>query len=231
MPERRSTLGSVLARVQLALAAALAVVAGLLAVLLLTGDGSEPAPAELGVGPSGFVGALRPEVPPEDFRLTDQDGRRVALSDFRGQVVALTFLYTTCEDTCPVTTSQIRGALDDLGREVPVLAVSVDPPGDTPARARRFLLDQRMTGRMSFLLGSPAELDPVWKAYGIQPQGRGKDAFDHSAHVVLIDRQGRQRIGHPVSRLRPEGLAHDLEVLLAEPEPRRAASSGAPSRQ
>ena len=222
-----------LARVQLALAAALAVVAGVLAVLLLTGGGSDRAAStdELGVGPSGFVGALRPEVPPQDFRLTDEDGRRVALSDFRGEVVALTFLYTTCEDTCPITTSQIRGALDDLGQDVPVLAVSVDPAGDTRSRARRYLLDQRMTGRMSFLLGSADELEPVWRAYGIQPQGRGKEAFDHSAHVVLIDRQGRQRIGHPASRLRPEGLAHDLRVLRAEPETRRAGSAGAPSRQ
>jgi len=221
----------VLARIQLALAAALAVVAGVLAVLLLTASGAEPAgpPEELGVGPSGFVGALRPEIPPQDFRLTDEDGRRVALSDFRGEVVAVTFLYTTCEDTCPIATSQIRGALDDLGQDVPVLAVSVDPANDTRARARRFLLDQRMTGRMSFLLGSPAELEPVWKAYGIQPQGRGKEAFDHSAHVVLIDRQGRQRIGHPVSQLRPEGLAHDLRALRAEPQTRRAALPGGPS--
>ena len=217
-----------LARIQLALAAALAVVAAVLAGLLLTaGDPDPAAPAELGVGPSGFVGALRPEIPPQDFRLTDEEGRRVALSDFRGQVVALTFLYTTCEDTCPITTSQIRGALDDLGGDVPVLAVSVDPAGDTRARARRFLLDQRMTGRMRFLLGSPAQLERVWKAYGIQPQGRGKEAFDHSAHVVLIDREGRQRIGHPAAKLRPEGLAHDLRVL-ADEQPRRGAD---PSRQ
>jgi len=221
----------VLARIQLALAAALAVVAGVLGVLLLSGGGDSgaAAPAELGVGPSGFVGALRPEIPPQDFRLTDQDGRPVALSEFRGEVVALTFLYTTCEDACPIIVSQIRGALDDLGRDVPVLAVSVDPPGDTPARAREFLLDQRMTGRMSYLLGSPAELEPVWKAYGIQPQGRGKAAFDHSAHVVLIDREGRQRIGHPAAKLRPEGLAHDLRVLQAEPVSRRTSALAAPA--
>ena len=217
-----------LARIQLALAAALAVVAVVLAALLATGAGEEAPAPELGVGPSGFVGALRPDVPPQDFRLDDQDGRPVSLSDFRGQVVALTFLYSTCEDTCPITTSQIRGALDDLGARVPVLAVSVDPAQDTPARARRFLLEQRMTGRMAFLLGSQRELAPVWSAYGIQPQGRGKEVFDHSAYVLLIDRQGRQRIGHPVSQLRPEGLAHDLRALQAEP---RTPGSGAPATQ
>ena len=66
----------------------------------------------------------------------------------------MTFIYSTCEDTCPTQVQSIRGALDRLGRDVPVIAVSVDPDNDTPARARAFLLEQSMTGRMDFLLGS-----------------------------------------------------------------------------
>jgi protein SCO1/2 len=66
---------------------------------------------------------------------------------------------------------------------------------------------------MRFLLGTRAELAPVWKAYGIQPQGAD---FDHSAYVLLIDRQGRQRIGFPVHQLTPDALAHDIRQLQAE---------------
>lgn len=199
-----------LARVQLALAAALGLVAlALGGVLLLGGRDS----GGLAVGASGFAGSVAPAVPPRDFALRDQDGRPASLAAYRGRVVILTFLYSTCRDTCPVTANQIMGALDDLGRPVPALAVSVDPAGDTPARAKTFLGRQHLTGRMRFLLGDRRTLAPVWRAYGIAPQGK---AFDHSAYVLLIDRRGRQRVSFPVEKLTPEGLAHDVRRLESE---------------
>jgi protein SCO1/2 len=162
---------------------------------------------------TGFAGAVRPAIPPQDFRLRDQDGESVSLRALRGRVVVLTFLYTTCRDTCPLTATQIRGALDDLDRDVPALAVSVDPANDTPERARRFLFARGLAGRMRFLLGSRDQLAPIWRAYGIRPQGAG---FDHSAYVLLVDERGRQRIGFPVAQLTPEGLVHDIRRLQAE---------------
>ena len=161
-----------------------------------------------------FAGALRPDIPPRDFRLHDQDGRPVSLRQFRGRVVMLTFMYTTCRDTCPLTATQIRGALDDLSHPVPALAVSVDPVNDTPERAREFLFRRGLGhDRMRFLLGSRAQLRPIWRSYGVRPQGK---AFDHTAYVVLIDRHGRQRVGFPVAQLVPEDLAHDVRRLQAE---------------
>jgi protein SCO1 len=67
---------------------------------------------------------------------------------------------------------------------------------------------------MRFLLGDERALTPIWRFYGIEPQG---DAFDHSARVLLIDRSGRQRITFPVGQLTPEALAHDIARLEAEP--------------
>jgi protein SCO1/2 len=161
-----------------------------------------------------FAGSLRPDIPPQDFHLRDQDGKAVSLRQFRGRVVVLTFMYTTCRDTCPLTATQIRGALDDLDHDVPALAVSVDPVNDTPARAKKFLFQRGLSrDRMRFLLGSRGQLAPIWKAYGIRPQGT---AFEHSAYVLLIDRHGRQRIGFPVQQLVPEDLAHDIRRLQAE---------------
>jgi protein SCO1/2 len=161
-----------------------------------------------------FAGALRPNIPPQDFHLRDQDGKAVSLRQFRGRVVVLTFMYTTCKDTCPLTATQIRGALDDLDHDVPALAVSVDPVNDTPARAKQFLFQRGLSDdRMRFLLGNRAQLRPIWKAYGIRPQAA---AFEHSAYVLLIDRHGRQRIGFPVQQLVPEDLAHDIRRLQAE---------------
>src|SRR3954452_22084096 len=189
-------------------AAAIVLVAALAVVVLARPDSSSQADS---VNP--FEGALSPPgIAVRDFALADQDGRRVALRDLRGRVVVLTFLYTTCKDTCPITAEQIENAMDRLGHDVPVLAISVDPAHDTPALAKRFLVARRLTGRMSFLLGTRRELAPIWKAYAIQPQGKG---FEHSAYVLLLDRTGRQRVSWPISRLTPEGLAHDLRRLEA----------------
>ena len=106
------------------------------------------------LGANGFAGGLRPAIPPKDFTLRDQDGRMVSLRALRGQVVVLTFMYSTCQDTCPVTATTIRGALDDLGHDVPALAVSVDPAHDTPNSAEAFLVKRSLSGgRMRFLLG------------------------------------------------------------------------------
>jgi protein SCO1/2 len=192
-------------RLSLMLAATLLLVAAL-AVVLLTGRSDSAGGAEL-------EGSLRPPaIPPADFALRDQDGRMVRLADLRGRPAIVTFMYSTCRDTCPVQAQQIRIALDALRTPVPAVAISVDPANDTPLNARRFLAKQSLTGRMRFLLGTRAQLAPLWKAYGIQPQGKD---FDHSAYLVLLDRRGRQRVGWPVDQLRPEGLAHDLRLLGA----------------
>ena len=160
---------------------------------------------------NGWAGAIRPpgaQVP--DFRLRDQDGRLVTGTSLRGRPAVFAFVYSACRDTCPAQVQTIRGALDRLGHDVPVLGVSVDPANDTPLRAKAFMLKQSMTGRMRFLLGTRAQLVPVWRAFGIQPQTK---ALEHSAHVVLADSHGAQRIGFPFEQLTVEGLAHDLARL------------------
>ena len=189
-------------------------VAGLLALatiagVLLFAVGERTVPAS-----GGFAGATRPPgIPPADFGVRDQHGRMLRLADLRGGPVVVTFLYTTCEDTCPLTAQQIRVALDDLGHDVPVVAVSVDPANDTAPRARAFALEQRMHGRMRWALGDADRLRRIWRAYGIQPQTA--DA-EHTASTVLLDAEGRQRVGFAASVLTAEALAHDIALLERE---------------
>jgi len=125
---------------------ALAAIAGVL--LFAVGERVVPTAA--------FAGASRPpDMPRTDFGLRDEQGKAVRLADMRGKPVVVTFLYTTCRDTCPLTAQQIRIALDDLGHDVPVVAVSVDPANDTPRRAQAFLLDQGLQGRMRWRWAAP----------------------------------------------------------------------------
>jgi len=197
------------ARLRLTLVvAAVCLVAALAAFVLLGGSGGEPVSA---AGPTGLHGGLRPpQARAIDFRLRDQDGRPATMDEYRGRTVVVTFMYSTCQDTCPLTAQQIRGALDDLGHDVPVLVVSVDPAGDTPLHVKRFLVKQHLVGRMRYLVGTRAQLAPVWRAYGIQPQGQG---YEHTASTVIVDGAGRQRVGYLTDQLTPEALADDLRTL------------------
>ena len=186
--------------------------AALLAGFLTRGDDGDDSRADGVVAQgSAFKGARLPAgVRAPDFELRDQDGDTLRMSDLRGQPVIVTFLYSTCRDTCPATAQQIRGALDDLGRDVPAVAISVDPAGDTPESARRFLAEQNMTGRMSFALGRRDQLAPLWEAYATTPQ---KVQQEHMARAVLVDAEGYQRVGYPMQETSPDMIAHDLRVL------------------
>jgi protein SCO1/2 len=163
--------------------------------------------------PTRFDGAILPKgLPAADFRLTDQDGKSFTMRQFRGKPVIVAFLYSHCQDTCPIQAQQIKGAMNELGHDVPALAVSVDPAHDTRDSTRAFNSKQRMTGRLRWALGTRAQLSPVWKAYAAT--GQDKDS-EHNARFVLVDPKGVQRVGYPLDKVTPESVSHDLKLLEA----------------
>jgi protein SCO1 len=162
----------------------------------------------------GFQGArMPPGVRAPDFRLQNQDGDTVTMRSLRGRPAVVTFLYTTCEDTCPIQAQTIRGALDQIGHDLPALAIAVDPPRDTPQRAKAFLSEQHALGRIDFVLGSRQQLKPLWDGFFIRPQSITEE---HQARITLVDAKGYQRVGFPGSEATPERIAHDLRLLEQE---------------
>jgi protein SCO1/2 len=164
---------------------------------------------------SGFDGAaLPPGVLAPAFTLPDQTGRLVSLADYRGRVVVVAFVYSTCGAPCLVIAQQIRGALDELSTTVPVLLVSADPPADTATHVKRFLARVSLNGRVDYLGGSTAQLRPVWRAFHVIPASAHRAAFARTASVFLIDRSGHERVIFQLEQLTPEALAHDIRRLL-----------------
>jgi protein SCO1/2 len=164
---------------------------------------------------NSFDGAAFPAgVRAHDFTLTDQQGRRVSLSAYRGRVVMLAFLSSDCR-TCVLVAQQVRGALDELesSPRPTVLFVSTDPQADTRASVARFLDETSLDGRVRYLVGSARELQPVWRAYAISPASAGKTAAEAGTTVLLVDRHGIERVGFEVEQITPEGLAHDVRLL------------------
>lgn len=196
------------ARVRLALMVAGTIALVAIAAVVAFSSGEEAARG------ADLRGAVRPEtIRPIDFGLNDQDGKPVTLASMKGKPIVVTFQYTTCKDTCPLTTAQIRGALDELGHDVPVIAVSVDPKNDTVKAAKAFLQKHKMAGRMRWALGNPGRLQRIWRAYGVQPQ---TEKLEHTASTVLLDDQGRQRAGYATDFLTPDMLADDIATLEGE---------------
>lgn len=168
-------------------------------------------------GSAGFDGPTiaRPVRVP-DFALRDQHGRLVRLSSERGNVVLLTFLYTHCPDLCPLTAGNLNRALLRLGparAHARVLAVSVDPRGDTPASVRRFTREHHLLPSFHYLTGPLPALRRIWSAYHVSSTARLGDRVDHTLYTLLIDQHGRDRVLYDSTAL-PGAIAHDLQLLL-----------------
>lgn len=160
--------------------------------------------------------------PAPRIQLTDARGGRIDTADLRGDPYAITFLYTACPDVCPVIGQVIKSAIDNLGARgarLNVIAVSVDPRGDTPRAVRGWLTRQRLPRTFRYGVGTRAELAPVWKAYFATPQVAGRpETSTHSATVWLVDARGRLRTRHAAGDgfLREEDLTDDFDRLLDE---------------
>jgi protein SCO1/2 len=173
-------------------------------------------PGDSATNNTGFDGAALPKgSAAPGFTLTDQSGRPVSLSEYRGRVVVLAFLYSTCGRVCVVLAQQVRGALDELPRPVPVLFLTAAPEKDTPKSISRFLAEVSLTGRVRYLTGPPAELRPLWRAYHVTPPEEDRAGFDNTISLYLLDRHGDERVLFQLEQLTPEALVHDLRALGA----------------
>jgi protein SCO1/2 len=157
-----------------------------------------------------------PARPAPDFTLRDSTGKVVRLSQFRGKAVLLTFIYDHCPDVCPLMVANLHNALLKLGAgasKAQVVAVSVDPHGDTPKTVKAFLRAHGMTGRMEYLIGSLKQLAPVWREYGVKVQGTpDRREVGHSAFVYGITGKGQLLALYP-SNFKPAWIVHDVPLL------------------
>ena len=154
-----------------------------------------------------------------NFTLTSHMGQPASLSDFKGQVVLLYFGYTTCPDVCPTTLAELKEARQLLGKrsdEVQVLMVTVDPERDTVPVLADYVthFDPSFIG----LTGTPEEIAEVATYYGVfYEQQESESALgylvDHTATVMVIDRDGYLRVIYPYGTS-AEDMAADLDYML-----------------
>jgi protein SCO1 len=185
-------------------------------LVVLTIAGCFAAGATAAAPPAFEGGRIDNPSPLPGFTLHDQSGRAVSLSDERGKLVLLTFLYTHCKDVCPLTAQNLSGAVRLLGakrNDVRVLAVSVDPSGDTPRAVRHFVRVHRLVPQFHYLIGSKTQLEPIWREYSVTSVQRASGDIDHTLYTVLADQTGKARVLYDATAT-PVDVAHDLRLLL-----------------
>ena len=170
------------------------------------------------VGESGDLPKIGPA---PAFSLTTQEGARLALQDLRGKVVAVTFIYASCADTCPLLTAKLAGLQERLGTafgaKVFFVAITVDPERDTPEVLKRYAQAHGANpAGWAFLTGTPAEIQQVARHYGIYVKKRPRGEVDHTFLTSLIDHRGTLRVQYLGVRFDPDELLRDLQALVQE---------------
>lgn len=159
--------------------------------------------------------------PVTNFTLTGPGGQPISLVDFRGQIVALYFGYTFCPDVCPATMSELKKAMAELGKQgedVQVIMVSLDPERDTPEKLAEYMAYFHpsfigLTGSEDEIIAASAPLGIFYERH----EGTASSGYlvDHTATVMVLDRNGRLRLVIPFDTA-GEDIAADLRHLLRE---------------
>ncbi|HEU5282345.1 MAG TPA: SCO family protein [Burkholderiales bacterium] len=164
-----------------------------------------------------------------DFALKDPGGDTVRLAAYRGRVVLLAFVFTTCPGVCPVISQQMAGLQARLKRErlfgdkAAMLSVTVDPDTDSAEVLAKYAgsFGADPAG-WRFLREDGPKLDPVLKAYDewtkLLPPGRAQEKaqLDHPARVYLIDPAGNIREIYSLAFFNDKQALLDMKKLLSE---------------
>lgn len=166
------------------------------------------------------------------FHLVDQEGRAFSDADFVGKPLLVGFIFTTCDDICPVVTSQMRTVQEELAAaglldRIQLLSISVDPERDTPGALARYAEDYGLkTASWRLATGDPEHVrgvvvdgfllgyQKVARSGGHgQHGGSGDYRVDHSGRVVLVDGAGQIRAYYDGTDLDPDEVVRDLQAI------------------
>jgi protein SCO1/2 len=165
---------------------------------------------------------LDADEPAPGFSLFNQDGRRVALKDFAGKVVVLTFFFASCSDICPMQLNILDALIETLQHDererLALVGVTIDPARDTPERLKAFLGERDLDPkRWQLLTGSLEETAKAAADYGILVRPSPYGDLVHNSVYILIDGKGIERFEfHGIATPREE-IAKAISALLAAP--------------
>jgi len=159
------------------------------------GTGRPGSSVQAGNNPALDTGSSLGGVRAPDFRLVNQFGQRMALSQFRGKVVVLAFVDSECTNICPLTTVSMVEAkqlLGAAGRQVQLLGMDANPRATSVSDVMAYSRAHAMVNQWDFLTGTPPQLQAVWRGFHVAVQIE-RGMIDHTPALFVIDQQGRER--------------------------------------
>lgn len=168
------------------------------------------------------------EVP--DFALTNQDGQKISIKDFKGQVLAITFIYSRCPlaDYCIRMSTNFSDMAKELNQEVgpksrfALLSISFDPEHDTPEKLRSYGLGYMGKGATSLgvwqlAVGKDAEVRKIADFFGLRYEvdANDKTQINHSLRTAIISRDGKVVKIFPGNEWTPRQLLEEMRAASA----------------
>jgi cytochrome oxidase Cu insertion factor (SCO1/SenC/PrrC family) len=211
------------ARARAALAAA-----PLLALALLAGcsTGTASTASDGMAGQQNVAGEMNPNldlgtslggIKAPDFRLLNQFGQPMSLSQFRGKVVVLSFEDSECTTVCPLTAQSMLDAkqmLGAAGNQVQLLGIDANPDATSVADVLAYSRAHGMVNRWDFLTGSAAQLKSTWSAYHIAVQVE-QGQIDHTPALFVIDQRGGEQKIY-LTQMAYSSIGQSAQVLAQE---------------
>ena len=160
--------------------------------------------------------------PAPDFALHDANGVEARLSDYRGKVVVLWFVYASCPDICPLHSAMVA-AIQEMANATPMreavqfIAITTDPARDTPAVLAEYADTHGFDTANTVLLTSgpeePVATRDIAQRYGLKFTPRANDYQLHAAVTHLIDKSGSLRARYHGLKFDPTTFVVHLNAL------------------
>ncbi|MGH3151201.1 MAG: SCO family protein, partial [Streptosporangiaceae bacterium] len=167
--------------------------------------------------PNLDLGSSLGAVQAPDFKLVNQFGQPMSLSQFRGKVVMLSFEDSECTTVCPLTTQsmvQAKQMLGSAGEQVQLLGVDANPDATTVGDVLSYSRVHGMVNQWDFLTGSLAQLKATWAAYHIAVQIE-QGQIDHTPALFIIDQRGREQKLY-LTQMAYSSIGQSAQVLADE---------------
>jgi cytochrome oxidase Cu insertion factor (SCO1/SenC/PrrC family) len=152
-----------------------------------------------------------------DFRLTNQFGQPMSLSQFRGKVILLSFDDSECTTVCPLTTESMvlaKELLGKAGENVQLLGVDANPDAIATSDVLSYTRAHGMVNQWDFLTGTLPQLKKTWSSYHIAVQIEAGQ-IDHTPALYVIDQRGILRKVY-LTQMAYDSIGQSAQVLAQE---------------